>query len=365
MRWSRKPLRVVRLLEGSNPSLSAPPVGTHASRRVFRQGLPEAMRCAHQLYATGIPRGRANGTGMSAIGGIVPLPSPAEIAAGGNVVPLRKESPPVDQTGPEPASALGPVSPELAMVDPELRQAALELLPDLPRPVPQPVAMKGPWSCPCPASSSRSRSSHRLAAAADSVCSRRLPASSRSAYCSRWSSVARSSPSDALGRLNRSQPPFPQRPLRSPSRAHCTTPEPPPLQPRPPSLPPPLRRRRPPRPFTRAQFGGRRSSGSLPRTQRHTSSSCSRAASASSERASTRRETRTSGSLAASGPPSRPAAGELPLVRVDDRQGHESPVDEADGERKARDREEAALALRPTAETSATVQATACTEGNR
>ena len=64
------------------------------------------------------------------------MPSPAESAAGGNVVPLRTESPPIDQTQPEPASALGPVSPELAMVDPELRQAARKLLPDPPRPVP-------------------------------------------------------------------------------------------------------------------------------------------------------------------------------------------------------------------------------------
>ena len=73
---------------------------------------------------------------MSATGGIVRMPSPAEIGAGGNVVPLRTGSAPVDQTQPGPASALGPVSPELALVDPELRQAARELLPDLPRRAP-------------------------------------------------------------------------------------------------------------------------------------------------------------------------------------------------------------------------------------
>ena len=223
----------------------------------------------------GIPRGRANGAGMSATGGIVRMPSHAESAAGGNVVPLRTESPPVDQTQPEPAAALGPVSPELALVDPELRQAARELLPDPPRPAPS----RALRSSLRPASSRRSRSSHRLAAAADSVCSRQLPASSRSASCSRWLSVARSDPSDGRRRLNRSQPPSHQRPLRSRSQS--------PLRPR---LPAPRRRRRPPRQFTRPRFGDRRSSGSLPRTRRHTSSSCSRAASASSGRASTKRD---------------------------------------------------------------------------
>jgi hypothetical protein len=66
---------------------------------------------------------------MSGLGGIVRMPSPDEIAAGGSVVPFRHGSPPVE---PE----LGPVSPELALVDPELARAARERLPDPPRPVP-------------------------------------------------------------------------------------------------------------------------------------------------------------------------------------------------------------------------------------
>jgi hypothetical protein len=55
------------------------------------------------------------------------MPSPNEIAVGGDVVPLRHGSPPVE---------LGPVSPELALVDPELGRAARERLPDPPPSVP-------------------------------------------------------------------------------------------------------------------------------------------------------------------------------------------------------------------------------------
>ena len=65
---------------------------------------------------------------MSASEGIVGMQSPDEIAAGGNVIPLRHGALPVE---PE----LGPVSPELALVDPELARAARERLPDPPPPV--------------------------------------------------------------------------------------------------------------------------------------------------------------------------------------------------------------------------------------
>ncbi len=66
-----------------------------------------------------------------------------EIAAGGNVVPLRTGPPPVDQS--QPASELGPISPELAMIDPELAQAARELLPDFSRPAPvEPAVIEHP-----------------------------------------------------------------------------------------------------------------------------------------------------------------------------------------------------------------------------
>ena len=69
------------------------------------------------LMSKGIPDTRANGSRMSAIGGIVRMPSPDEIAAGGSVVQFRHGTPSVE---PE----LGPVSPELALVDPELARAA-------------------------------------------------------------------------------------------------------------------------------------------------------------------------------------------------------------------------------------------------
>ena len=82
---------------------------------------PSEMR-----MSKGIPRTRANGNGMSAMEGIAGMPSPDEIAAGGNVIPLRHGSPPVEPVQPSPSAAteLGPVSPELALIDPELARAA-------------------------------------------------------------------------------------------------------------------------------------------------------------------------------------------------------------------------------------------------
>ena len=95
----------------------------------------------------GITRSRANGNGMSAMEGIARMPSPDEIAAGGSVIPLHHGSPPVGQVQPSTSAApdLGPVSPELALIDPELARAARERLPDPPRPVPlaeQPVRIE-------------------------------------------------------------------------------------------------------------------------------------------------------------------------------------------------------------------------------
>jgi hypothetical protein len=67
---------------------------------------------------------------MSAMGGVIPVRSPAELESdssgngGGVVIPLPIERPiPVE---------LHPISPELALVDPELARAARALLPDLP-----------------------------------------------------------------------------------------------------------------------------------------------------------------------------------------------------------------------------------------
>ena len=84
---------------------------------------------------------------MSAMEGIARMPSPDEIAAGGSVIPLHHGSPPVGQVQPSTSAApdLGPVSPELALIDPELARAARERLPDPPRPVPlaeQPVRIE-------------------------------------------------------------------------------------------------------------------------------------------------------------------------------------------------------------------------------
>lgn len=84
---------------------------------------------------------------MSAMGGSVPVRSSAEIVSGGDsnrerlggvVVSLRNELPrgvPPQQKA-WPTSELGPISPELALVDPELGRAARALLPDLPRAAP-------------------------------------------------------------------------------------------------------------------------------------------------------------------------------------------------------------------------------------
>ena len=74
---------------------------------------------------------------MSAMGGIVGMQSADEIAAGGSVVPLRPGSPPVEpvQHSGSPGSAIGPISPELAMVDPEpLQEGAGNV-----RPIPHPA----------------------------------------------------------------------------------------------------------------------------------------------------------------------------------------------------------------------------------
>ena len=75
---------------------------------------------------------------MSALGGAISVRSPAETESGssGNddgrgavVIPLR-----VARRAPvEPSVELFPISPELALVDPDLARAARQLLPDFPR----------------------------------------------------------------------------------------------------------------------------------------------------------------------------------------------------------------------------------------
>lgn len=83
---------------------------------------------------------------MSAIGGAIPVRSPAEIepgssdsgdGPGGVVIPLRVER----QAPTELSVELHPISPELALVDPELARAARALLPDRPRFASDPVPL--------------------------------------------------------------------------------------------------------------------------------------------------------------------------------------------------------------------------------
>lgn len=75
---------------------------------------------------------------MSAMGGAIPVRSSAEIDSGssgsddgpgGVVIPLPVER----QASVEPSVELYPISPELALIDPELARAARALLPDRPR----------------------------------------------------------------------------------------------------------------------------------------------------------------------------------------------------------------------------------------
>jgi hypothetical protein len=79
---------------------------------------------------------------MSAMGGVIPVRSPAEIESGGSgsgdgrggvVIRLPIERPGLVEPSGSPDFELQPLSPELALVDPELARAAREILPDLPR----------------------------------------------------------------------------------------------------------------------------------------------------------------------------------------------------------------------------------------
>ena len=78
---------------------------------------------------------------MSAMGGVIPVRSPAEIESGssgegerdGVVIRLPIERPAQVEPSRRLSLELEPLSPELALVDPELARAARELLPDRPR----------------------------------------------------------------------------------------------------------------------------------------------------------------------------------------------------------------------------------------
>jgi hypothetical protein len=107
---------------------------------------------------------------MSAMGGSVPVRSSTEIVSGGDsnrerlggvVVSLRHQLPrnvPQQQWA-RPTSELGPISPELALVDPELGRAAQALLPDLPRATPVVTRVAVPALIEQPAFVERLRSS--------------------------------------------------------------------------------------------------------------------------------------------------------------------------------------------------------------
>ena len=240
---------------------------------------------SNMLMSKGIPGARANGAGMSAIGGIVRTPSPDEIAAGGNVVPLRHGSPPVESDRRR-----------------QLRRSDLS-------------ARSSRWSTPssrasspgaAAGSTSAGPSSQALPGRADAAASSSRFRSSQPAPRRRrirLGLLTSAAGVIALGVLLTLVVGREEQPVRraqqtqsvaaavSPTKATVTQPgttSQTARRPRLPSLPAPRRRRRRPRPFTRSQFRGRRLSGSLPRMQRRTSSSCSRAASASSERAWTK-----------------------------------------------------------------------------
>ena len=77
---------------------------------------------------------------MSAMGGVIPVRSPAEERGsgygdepGGLVIPLPVDHPGHVEPSGRPGLELQPISPELALIDPELARAARELLPDRPR----------------------------------------------------------------------------------------------------------------------------------------------------------------------------------------------------------------------------------------
>ena len=269
------------------------------------------------------PRGWANGDGWSGLGGIVRMPSPMRSRSAATS-PVRHGSPPVE---------LGPVSPELALVDPELGRAARERLPDPPRrsqPADRRMSPRSPnvppRSSACPAVSSRLPCPHDRAAASDSVCSRPLRGSLRSVCCSRWSSVARTARPSARSRRSRSQAP-------SPRRRHVTHRSPPHAV-------------KPAGDLTTPATSARpcdRSSGEDVRLARVPGCSGVRVPAVRGRRARLpsargRSPARAPRSLAAGRTPPRASAWELPLVCVDDLQAHESPVDQADGERKTRGR---------------------------
>ena len=254
------------------------------------------------------------------------MQSPDEIAVGGDVVPFRHGSPPVE---------LGPVSPELALVDPELGRAARERLPDPPPSVPAgrqedvaPVAERPAaverlpsrleptpvparprrrirlWSarvrcgdhCARCAAHGRGRSRGlpaRRAQQTQSVAARRLSAGETSPTKPNDAGDLRPGSCDRSSGEN-------VRLARVPGRSGVRVPA--------------VRGRRAHLPST----GGRSPA-------------------------------RASRSLAAGRPSPRAAAGELPLVCVDDLQAHESPVDQADGERKTRGRAATAVTFAPRA----------------
>ena len=277
---------------------------------------------------------------MSVIGGIVPLPSPAEIAAGGNVVPLRKESP----TGRSDRGRTGfgarACQPRARDGRPRTEAGGAGAAAG-PSSAGTSAGCRGKARGRAPAQHARARPGARTASPPQPTRSARVGCrrrrARRTAHAGRRSRGAAqpTRSADPIGRSRR----FPNDRYGHPARAHCNH----------------ARQASPHCNHARQVSPRRYDAGDL---QARSRERCSRTdvclghfpgrsgirvpavpgRRAHLPSARRRRETRTSGSLAASWPPSRPAAGELPLVRVDDLQGHESPVEEADGERKARDR---------------------------
>ena len=239
---------------------------------------------------------------MSAMGGSVPVRPSAEIDSGdgnrerlgGIVVSLRNEQPRVTQPA-SLAPGLGPISPELALVDPELGRAARELLPDLPRatPIGTRTAVTVVSEQPARAEQlqgSLERIPHLVPRRRRVSLGRLLPAVALVALGMLLTLF--------VGRETGSPPPQPQ-PQSVPGplyrrrllpASHLIAPRPRlPRTPRPRRRPPFRRSLRSPPAFMPPRCRAKPSSGSRRRRRLPTSSSCFKPASASSERASTNR----------------------------------------------------------------------------
>ena len=238
-------------------------------------------------------------------------------------------------------SDLGPVSPELALIDPDLARSARERLPD-----PPPVGPESSFKTLSPRSPSDPPRSSRCPA----VSSRRPCPQPHARRRFRLGLLTSAAGIVALGVLvtliigRDEQPTVRTQQTQSVAAALSPT-APTPTQPSrsaaTPTTSAPATSTPTPHPGPGARDRGSRANvrlGLVPgRSGLRVPAVPGRRARLPSARG--RSPTRASRSLATGGPPARAAAGNLPLVCMDDLQAHKSPVDQADGERKTRDRQ--------------------------